>query len=190
MKIIYGEDGFVLRVITAASVDFDIKDHLLPGEAAIDGVAEPGLDKVVAGNLVVAPARPSVHHVFDKPSFSWILNLDTAKEKARERINTDWKAAEQSGFTAYGKVFDADDKAIQRTSVAAQAAMLAKAAGNVMEIDWTCADNSIIHLDTDQLIAMPIIMAVAANALHVKCTALKAQITAANTLAEIDAAVW
>ena len=139
------------------------------------------------------PDRPSDYHEFDDLSFSWVLKqnyLAEAKERARERINVARNAAELEPFAAFGKAFDADDKAIQRILGAAQAAVVAKQLGQPLSIEWTCADNTTLIMDADMLIEIPVILAQTADALHQKARALKAQIDAATTLNEIAAIVW
>ena len=94
MMIIYGADGFVRRVVTLAE-GVDIHDMLSGGESFIEGFAEPGVDKVVNGELVTAPLRPSAFHVFDKQSFSWVLDHTFAWPIVRAKrqqllVASDW----------------------------------------------------------------------------------------------------
>ncbi len=149
--------------------------------------------RIADGAFEPRPDSPSTWHVFDPVAFAWVLPnnyLDEAKDAAKDRINREWKAAEQRPFPAYGKTFDADDKAIQRILGAAQAAAVAKQLGQPMSIEWTCADNSTLIMDADMLVAIPVILAQAADALHQRARALKAQIAAATTLEQIDSVIW
>lgn len=185
---IYDADGFVTSVIRCQD-DFDIAAHVLSvsGAGYISGSASPDGDRVVDGELVRAPQQPSPFHVFDKQSFSWVLNIDLAKQQARAKINAARDAEELAGFTAYGKTFDSDKTSQQRIMIAANTAQVV---GSSFTIDWTCADNSVITLDYAQMLGLPVIMAQAGNALHQKARTLKAQIDAATTLEEINAVVW
>lgn len=157
-------------------------DGTRPGGRLVDGVFSP------------KPEMPGRFHVFDEEQFAWILpsdHIETAKESAKERINAAWKHAEQQPFLAYGKTFDADDKAVQRILGAAQGALVAKLLGVAMSpIEWTCADNSKLLMDVDMLATVPIVVAQAADTLHRRCRTLKAQIDAATTIDQIDAVVW
>lgn len=117
----------------------------------------------------------------------WVFSIDVARVSAKQRITRARNAEESGGFTAYGKLFDSDEKAIQRISVGVQAAQVIGAA---FSTEWTCKDNSTITLDSTQMEALPVFMAMAANTLHVKARDLKAQIEAATTLEEIEAVVW
>lgn len=123
--------------------------------------------------------------LFQKPP-----DLHTEKLIAKERITNARNWAERSGFVAYGKLFDSDDKAIQRLLGASQAAAIAKQLGQPLSIEWTCADNTTLIMDADMLIEIPVILAQTADALHQKARTLKAQIDAATTLNEIAAIVW
>lgn len=139
------------------------------------------------------PMPPTRWHVWDKQAWAWVATpeaLEEAKSFVKNQINTARNIAERSGFVAYGKLFDSDDKAIQRILGAAQAAVIAKQLGKPLSIEWTCADNTTLIMDADMLIEIPVILAQTADALHQKARTLKAQIDAATTLNEIAAIVW
>lgn len=143
--------------------------------------------------LPAKPAAPSPWHVWDKDQWAWVETPEAvtdARAAARERINVARNAAEREPFAAFGKTFDADDKAIQRILGAAQAAVVAKQLGQPLSIEWTCADNTTLAMDADMLVEIPVILAQAADALHQRARSLKAQIDAATTLAEIEAVTW
>ena len=143
--------------------------------------------------LAEKPMPPTRWHVWDKQAWAWVATpeaLEEAKAFVKNQINTERNIAERSGFVAYGKLFDSDDKAIQRILGAAQAAVIAKQLGKPLSIEWTCADNTTLIMDADMLIEIPVILAQTADALHQKARALKAQIDAATTLNEIAAIVW
>lgn len=123
--------------------------------------------------------------LFQKPP-----DLHTEKLIAKERITNARNWAERSGFAAYGVLFDSDDKAVQRISLAAQAALIAKAQGVPFSIEWTLQDNSTLLLDADQMIQLPIIMSGAANTLHIKARELKQQIDLAKDVAHLDKIQW
>lgn len=117
----------------------------------------------------------------------WQLPLGVAKDRARSQITLARNAEERAGFLAYGKRFDSDETAIQRISVAAQAA---QTIGESFTVNWTCKDNSTIVLDSSQMQALPVIMANAANTLHIKARDLKSLIESANTLEELALITW
>lgn len=143
--------------------------------------------------LPIKPEQPSPWHIWDKATWAWVITPDAllkAKAEAKVRINMARDAAERAPFPAFGKLFDATDKAIQRLLGASQAALIAKQSGQVMDIEWTCADNSTINLSTDDLIQLPIIMATHADMLHQKARTLKTEIDSATELNEVLTVVW
>lgn len=167
-------------------------DAVYSGATAFSDEAAYGLANPKLATPEIPP-QPSPYHTWDSQSQMWIVTdqgLTTAKADACQTISLARNLAERSGFTAYDKVFDSDDKSVQRITIAAQAAGFAKAAGQVFNIEWTLADNSTMMLDADQMIGLPLLMAEYANQLHVKARGLKDQINAATTLAEVDAVVW
>lgn len=160
-------------------------DALSPDAA--NGLANPRTP------LPAKPAAPSPWHVWDKDQWAWVETpeaVTNARAAARERINVARNAAEREPFAAFGKTFDADDKAIQRILGAAQAAVVAKQLGQPLSIEWTCADNTTLAMDADMLVEIPVILAQAADTLHQRARSLKAQIDAATSLAEIEAVTW
>lgn len=139
------------------------------------------------------PMPPTRWHVWDKQAWAWIATpeaLEEAKSFVKNQINTARNIAERSGFVAYGKLFDSDDKAIQRILGAAQAAVIAKQLGKPLSIEWTCADNTTLIMDADMLIELPVILAQTADYLHQKARALKKQIESAESIEEMESIVW
>lgn len=167
-------------------------DPLFSGGEPLSSEAETG----VSNPFVIRepkPAQPSKWHTWNIAAWEWIVpdgSLELAKADARTRINLARDEAERSGFEAYGKVFDSDEKSIKRILSASQAATAAKALGMTVSEEWMCADNSTINLDTDMLIALPMHMTAAVSAIHMRSRALKSQIEAAGSIPEIEAIVW
>ena len=160
-------------------------EHLYEGLTERD--VPPGATHYKNGQFMTKPAQPSIDYVWSDASFAWELNLAAAKINAQSRITAARNASERNGFEAYGKMFDSDSVAIQRISVAVQAAQVV---GESFVVDWTCADNSVIPLNYQQVLGLPVFMAQSANNMHIKSRTLKAQIDAATTLEEINAVVW
>lgn len=141
---------------------------------------------VVDGEVVDFGYPPSKYHSLTSAGWA-VADLALPKSEARRRINKARDEKEANGFQAFGKVFDSDQRSIQRISLAVHAAT---AMGDGFVIDWTCKDNSVVALSYAQVLQLPMIMAAAGMALHVKARDLKAQIDAAQTLEEIEAVVW
>lgn len=139
------------------------------------------------------PEAPSPYHVWSPKAWCWMIDeagLAMIREAAKQRINEARNKEERNGFEAFGQRFDSDDKSVQRISVAAQAAMFAKAAAQPFASEWTLADNTTIVLDADKMMQLPIIMAMAADAMHQKARSMKSAIDSAATIEEINAIAW
>ena len=80
---------------------------------------------------------------------------------------------ETEGFSYLGKVFDSDERSVQRIT---SAALTAQVVGAGFSIDWTAADNSVVTLNQAAMLGMPAALAARAGALHGYAKALKQQI--------------
>ena len=152
------------------------KDGSLGGEVLVDNPANPLGLLIVSVESLPAPME---HCRWDGKSIvanlGWQTEvLNEAKTFKRNEINTLRDTKEVEGFPYLGKVFDSDARSVQRITVAAQAAQVAKAAGQPFNIVWTAKDNSTVELSADQMIAMPVAIAEYANSLHVTAAGLKA----------------
>lgn len=139
------------------------------------------------------PAQPSKWHSWDKDTWAWVVSpeaLVSAKKEAKERITLSRNAAEREPFMAFGKPFDADDKAIQRIQGAVQAAMAATQAGLPFIIEWACADNTTVELSANQLIQLPLLMVQHVDILHQNARSLKTQIAEAESLEGVLSISW
>ena len=110
--------------------------------------------------------------------------LDELKLIKRTEVNRARDAKEQGGFEYLGKVFDSDSISCQRISCAAQALSLANDNASIV---WTCQDNSTIELNKAQLLGLVVALAQHSNACHKEATAIKQQISAAQTIEELNA---
>ena len=116
--------------------------------------------------------------------------LDELKQAKREEINAARDNAEQGGFEYMGKIFDSDIVSCIRIQGAAQSMQAAAMAEEVPTITWTCQDNSTVELTAQELVGLSVALAEWSNTCHEKATALKAQIDAATTNAEVEAVKW
>jgi len=112
--------------------------------------------------------------------------LEEVKAAKLDEINRARDAQELAGFEYLGKMFDSDDKAMKRIGTAVGAAQVYPA----FTVEWTCADNSTITLNAEQMLFMPVAMAQYGNALHVKARELKALVEAAVTVEEVEGVSW
>lgn len=80
---------------------------------------------------------------------------------------------ETEGFSYLGKVFDSDERSVQRIT---SEALTAQVFGPAFSIEWTAADNSSVTLDQAAMLGMPAALAARAGALHSYAKGLKQQI--------------
>lgn len=113
--------------------------------------------------------------------------LDAAKKEMRRRINAERDLQEVKPFSYLGKRFDADERSVTRIMGAVQAAQAALAAGAPFSVDWVCADNTIVTLDAQQVIALPEALTQRVYAVHMHARALKADVDAAASLDDLAA---
>lgn len=141
---------------------------------------------------VAIPVPPSPLHIFDWPTKNWIdpRTLARAKVTRWSEIKRNRDLLEASGFPYLGKVLDSDERSVQRITTVVQAAQAAIGAGVSFSIVWTCADNSTLALDAMAAIGMPVALAQYADQLHQTAKALRAQIEAATTVAQVEAIAW
>jgi hypothetical protein len=116
----------------------------------------------------------------------YVPTLDECKATQKEKIRQARNKQELAGFDYLGKRFDSDEDAMRRIATAVQAAQAYPA----FSVVWTCQDNTTIELTAEQMCYMPVVMAAYGNSLHQRATALKAQIDACTTNAEVEAVVW
>lgn len=128
---------------------------------------------------VAAPVPPPVPPTLDE--------LKTAK---RAEINAKRAELETSGFSYLGKKFDSDQRSADRMQVAAIAAQSALMAGQPFQLDWTAMDNTFVPLDAAGVLGLIGAFASYGLSLHEQAKALKAQVDAATTVAEVEAVTW
>lgn len=108
-------------------------------------------------------------------------------EAAVQRINAERDRREAGVFRYRGKLIDCDPRAVQRITTAAIAAQAAAASDTSFNVDWTCADNSVLTLDAAGVAGMPLALAAYADALHSHARGLKQAVLAAEDVAALGA---
>jgi len=181
-----GSTSYPIQWLRDANYIADAYDSLLLHPDFVGGTLDEE-ELPDSGGVLLLPTRPSAYHVVDHTTSTWVVYLAVLKLAANTRINTARDQAERGGFPAFGKMFDSDSLSVQRINTAVQTANVV---GESFSIDWTCADNSSITLDAAQMQALPAFLAQYADTFHTKAKGLKATITAATTLEEIEAVVW
>ncbi len=107
-------------------------------------------------------------------------------ERICDAINAERNRREQAAFPYLGKHIDSDAVSVQRITVAASTAQMALTAGVAFEVDWACADNSMLTLDAMGVLGMMQTLGVFGLHLHYFSRALKNAVMAADYPERID----
>jgi hypothetical protein len=106
------------------------------------------------------------------------ISFNKALENKLTEITAKRDKLESTTFTYLGKLFDCDTRSVQRINTVVQAVQAAASVGQSIEIDWTCADNSILRLNSTTIMGLPVALANHANVLHQYAKGLKSLCTA------------
>lgn len=148
-------------------------------------------DGYVAGeSFLPFPERPSPAHVFDWVAKQWVdpRTLEDLKVQQWLTIKAARDEAEFGGFAWDGSVFDSDPQSQSRIQGGVQLATMA--AEQPFSIDWTLADNTVRTLSAPDMIAVGVALGAHVQGVHATARALRAQIEAATTAAEVEAISW
>lgn len=97
---------------------------------------------------------------------------------------------EFSNFDALNYVFDGDALSQTKIQGAVQLASLSLMAGGSFQIDWTLADNAVVILSAQDMIAVGQALAVKIQSVYNTARQLRQQIDQAQTKEEIEAIGW
>lgn len=125
-------------------------------------------------------------------TMTWVddRSLPQVREDQWRLIKAARDAAEWGGFdTPFGR-FDSDPNSQAKIIGAAQLASIALAQGAPFGIEWTLQDNTSVHLDAAQMVAVGAALANHVNAVHQRGRQLRAQIEAAATIADLESIAW
>lgn len=140
-------------------------------EAALTTVA----DSPWAGGTVVPTSSP----------------LDEARTRrwALIKLQREEFIARPIDLAGVGK-FDADPKSAENIKGAVQLAILAQAAGQPWQVDWTMFDNSVRTLTAAEVIALGQALGQRVDQAHQTARTLRAAIEAAQTVAQLEVISW
>lgn len=134
------------------------------------------------GILIPLAPDSECNHTFGGwpvPSDDAAIRTATADEIC-EAINTERDRREQLVFPYMGKQVDSDPVSVQRITVASSTAQMALAAGVPFQLDWACADNSLLTLDAMGVLGMMQALGLHGVHLHYYARALKDAVNAAD----------
>lgn len=187
--------GQITQICSASNVD--AIQHLLgPNTAAL--VCNEGLSNaqfyvdVNSLSLVEFPPKPNVYTIWDWTTHSWIdpRSIQNHKDQKWEEIKRSRDAAINAPLsTPYG-VFDADASSRANIANAVLYLQTLEQQGNPGTVDWTLADNTTITLNYTEMSEVGLLLGQRTNAAYDTGRALRAQIDAATTIAEVDAIHW
>lgn len=129
---------------------------------------------------------PGRYHHWDPLVEQWVIALSDAKADRWATIKAARAAAEFGGFSWGGSAFDSDALSQSRVMGAVQLAQLDPG----FTIAWTLADNSVRILNAQDMVAVGVALGQHVAVQHEKARALRAQIEAAQTAAEVAAVTW
>lgn len=101
-------------------------------------------------------------------------------ERLCDKINVERDRREQTAFPYLGHLIDSDPISVQRITVAASTAQMALASGVPFELEWACADNSMLPLDATTTLGMVQALSIWGVTLHMHSRAVKNAIRAAD----------
>lgn len=135
------------------------------------------------------PSQPSFNHSYDWNTKEWVdvRTLEMVKQMAWGIIKEMRNKKESEGFPYMGKILDSDSLSVQRINTAVQAA---QSAGEFFSIRWTCQDDSVLVLDQQGMLGVPVALAAYADDLHQIAKNLRNEIDSATTIAEVEAIAW
>jgi len=119
-----------------------------------------------------------------------IDDLVVYRNEKWEEIKAARDAARNAGFLFNGKTVQSDAASSDNVAGAALAATIAKALGVPYSVEWTMADNSVMPLNGDQVIAMFMTGAEFVKTIYARGVTLREQLAQAETEEEIQAIAW
>ena len=163
------------------------------GTTRYDGPADAATEYHDAATNLPAPMgpRPSMAHRFDFAAKSWHdpRTLPQLRDAKWAEVKAARDAQEASSFPYMGKRIDSNLVSVSRINTAAKKAEDALQNQRQFAIVWTCADNTLLELDAEGMIGMPLALADYSGRLHAAAAALRVQIYAAN-LEALSAITW
>ena len=163
--------------------------QVVPEDDAFGYMAYPGdvsdtrMLTVVDGAVLT---RPTLESEWDEDAEAWVVNLSALRARRWEYLKGRRAAALAEPVPFAGGFYDADPASVQNVTGAVLAAMIDPTA----TWEWTRADNTVAQLDATQITGLAQAMAAQVAAAHARGRAVRAELEAAATAAEIEAIDW
>lgn len=139
------------------------------------------------------------HDLIDAPddifrgNWSWDVGAREWTPSIMRQQHSKWSAVKQlrdvkadKAPTPFG-IVDSDDSSKIKITGLVSMAMLAKGAGAAFSEEFTMADNSVVTMDADMVIGLGVAVGQHISAVYARARALREDIDAATTQAELDA---
>lgn len=182
---IFAPNGELSRVLTIG--EGDLSGNMLDGETCIPGIYS--LHYVHEGLVLPLPTQPSPHHTFDYTTKQWIdpRTLTDLKAAKWAEIKRQRDLTEFAPLTYNAMVFDGDLDAQRRLTAYISVSKSAIAAGQPFSAEFTLADNTLVTLTAQDFVGIEMAKVQAVAEAFAHASALRLQIEAATSAAELDA---
>lgn len=158
-----------------------------PPRVFFSGSDEAMLYQVAAGEVFVPVEEPG-DYLISEDGLGCVprpKTLDELRMEVWDRVKVQREAAIDAGApTPHGAV-DSDTDGRNNVAGATLAANIALSSGQPYSITWTLLDNSTVTLDADAMIGLGVAVLAHVNACHERARQLRAEIEAAQTMAEL-----
>ena len=152
---------------------------------------------IVNDRVSYSPAENEIHMKSERPEGdgyvatadgTWEIPLDSVKQEKIDSLKQIRDTKEVLPIQIDKGLFDYDDKARARLSVARQG--LEDANDPTLTITWTTADNQRVPMSLSDFISINTAAMARSNQLHIQYNALKEQVNQATTIEQISAITW
>lgn len=142
--------------------------------------------------IVEKPIQPSINHVFDYPSSTWVDPRTLADMQALKwaEIKQARDLAEFSEFAYNGMVFDGDVDSQRRLAGYISISKSAIAAGTPFQAVFTLANNTEVVLSAQDFVGIELAKIMAVASAFTQAAALRGQIFATTSIAQVTLIQW
>jgi hypothetical protein len=182
--------GQINRIVVCNNIEQQLKS----GETYIEGTIDDSkyYVDVDTETFVEFPPKPAPYDTWDWNTHSWVdaRTLVQAQDQKWAQIKLNRDAAINAPLTTPYGVFDADPSSRANISNAVLYLQTLEQQGTPGTVDWTLADNSTITLNYQEMSQVGLLLGQRTNAAYDTARALRTQIYAATTIAEVEAIHW
>lgn len=183
----YNSDtGEILKVFSddGATVELNTPQ----GASILEGRYDWADGYIQNSTFIQKTPKPSVYHVFDWTTKTWIdpRTLEDLKSEKWEEIKAIRDQKEYGGFIWNNYNFDSDQISQGRILGAAQLATILPS----YSVDWTLADNSVITLNSADVLNVAAAMGQYVSGIHSTARGLRDDIQSSTSAVELQQISW